>query len=148
MIGLTKVVAIAAGVYHALALKDDGTIWAWGFNLNGQLGNGSNTDSHVAIPVPGLSGITAIAAGYAHTFAMKNDSTGWAWGANNYGQLGNASFVNSPIPVQVSGLCAHLISVNEIGDPASISVFPNPSTGKFTISSADFISSGLVEILI
>jgi hypothetical protein len=68
--GLTGVTAIAAGDIYTVALKSDGTVWDWGYNSNGQLGNNSTTDSHVPVQVSGLSGATAIAAGGSHTVAL------------------------------------------------------------------------------
>jgi hypothetical protein len=85
-------------------LKNDGTVWAWGYNGDGELGNGTNTDSNVPVPVSGLSGITAIAGGGYHSLALKNDWTVWAWGYNEYGQLGNGTNTDSNVPVPVSGL--------------------------------------------
>jgi len=106
--GLTNVVAIAAGASHSLALAQDGTVWAWGYNGVGALGNGDNTftDSNVPVQVTGLTGVVAIAAGAYHSLAVKGDGTVWAWGYNADGELGNgdATFTNSTVPVQVSGL--------------------------------------------
>ena len=62
--GLTGVVAIAGGVGHSLALKSDGTVWAWGYNGTGQLGDGSTTNRVTPVPVSGLSGVVAIAGGW------------------------------------------------------------------------------------
>ena len=80
--------AIAGGGDHSLALKTDGTLWAWGHNNYGQLGNGSNVD--MAYDIGGLStfvkvgsGYTAIAAGDGQSFALKADHTLWAWGGND-----------------------------------------------------------------
>jgi alpha-tubulin suppressor-like RCC1 family protein len=89
---------------HTVYLRSDGTIWAWGNNSNGRLGNGTTTDSHIPVQVSGLSGMTAIAAGFSHTVAVKNDGTVWAWGSNSNGQLGNGTTTDSHIPLQVSGL--------------------------------------------
>ena len=107
--GLTSITAIAAGAGHNVALKNDGTIWAWGNNSNGQLGDGSATSSNIPVQVRGLSGmsigtVTAIAAGYDHTVVLKNDGTVWAWGNNATGQLGNGNIQPSSTPVQVNGL--------------------------------------------
>jgi Regulator of chromosome condensation (RCC1) repeat/Carboxypeptidase regulatory-like domain len=85
-------------------LKGDGTVWAWGSNSNGQLGNGTTTDSSTPVQVSGLSGVTAVAAGSAHAIALKGDGTVWAWGSNSNGQLGNGTTTDSSTPVQVSGL--------------------------------------------
>ena len=89
---------------HTVYLKSDGTVWAWGSNSNGQLGNGTTTDSNIPLQVPGLSGMTAVAAGNSFTVALKNDGTVWAWGSNSNGQLGNGTTTDSSIPLQVTGL--------------------------------------------
>jgi len=84
---LTGITAIAGGgEYSSLALKNDSTVWSWGNNDYGQLGNGSNTWSNVPVPVSLLTGVIAIAAGGANSMALKNDGTVWIWGggfANN-----------------------------------------------------------------
>ena len=89
---------------HTVYLKNDGTVWAWGNNGNGQLGDGSTTQSTTPVQVSGLSGVIAIAAGGTHTVALKDDGTVWAWGNNSNGQLGDGSTTQSTTPVQVSGL--------------------------------------------
>jgi alpha-tubulin suppressor-like RCC1 family protein len=98
------VTQVAAGEYHTVALKSDGTVWAWGYNTYGQLGDGTNTNRITPVQVSGLSGVTAIAAGYYDTVALKSDGTVWAWGWNGYGQLGDGTATNRTTPVQVSGL--------------------------------------------
>ena len=70
MSGLSGVKAIAALQDHNLALKDDGTVWAWGFNLYGQLGDGTTTNRFTPVQVSGLSGVQSIAAGWAHSMAI------------------------------------------------------------------------------
>ncbi|MGE5370671.1 MAG: S-layer homology domain-containing protein [Solirubrobacterales bacterium] len=86
---LTGVKTIASGYAHGLALKSDGSIWAWGYNFEGALGNGGVTGSQVANPVSGATGTyVAIAAGYGHSLALRDDNTVWAWGSNGSGQLG------------------------------------------------------------
>ena len=89
---------------HTIYVKDDGTVWAWGNNNNGQLGDGSATSKNTPVQVSGLSGMTAVAAGSGHTVALKNDGTVWAWGNNSNGQLGDGSAASKNTPVQVSGL--------------------------------------------
>jgi alpha-tubulin suppressor-like RCC1 family protein len=106
---LTDITAIAVGRYHNLALKSDGTVWTWGYNNHGQLGDGTTADSPTPIQVVGqggsgfLTGITTIACGYYHTIAVKNDESAWAWGYNRYGQLGDETIENRSTPVQVLG---------------------------------------------
>ncbi|WP_256760784.1 cadherin-like beta sandwich domain-containing protein [Cohnella sp. WQ 127256] len=89
--GLSEVTAIAAGELHSVALKSDGTVWAWGYNYYGQLGNGTTSDRSTPVQVTGLSGINAIAAGNEYNVAVKSDGTFWAWGFNRFGQLGNGT---------------------------------------------------------
>jgi len=105
--GLTHIKAVAAGGDFSLALLSNGTVWAWGANESGQLGDGTTTDSVVPVQVSGLTGVKAISsagsAGFA-SLALLNDGTVWAWGYNGYGQLGDGNNVNSDIPVQVTGL--------------------------------------------
>jgi len=102
--GLTGITAIAASVQHTVALKNDGTVWTWGGNYYGQLGDGSTTTRLTPVQVSELTGVTAIASGVSHTVALKNDGTVWAWGYNNYGQLGYGSTTTRLTPVQVTGL--------------------------------------------
>jgi alpha-tubulin suppressor-like RCC1 family protein len=102
--GITDVVAIAAGYDYNLALKDDGTVWSWGANMLGQLGNGTTTQQNSPVQVSTLSGIIAVAAGSLSSFAIKSDGTLWAWGDNGSGQLGIGSFANSFTPVQITAL--------------------------------------------
>ena len=83
-------IAVAEGDGTSYALKADGTVWAWGRNDFGQLGNGVDfTNSPVPTQVTVLSGITKLQAGFIHALALKNYGTVWTWGANTYGQLGN-----------------------------------------------------------
>jgi alpha-tubulin suppressor-like RCC1 family protein len=101
---LSRYVAVAGGYYHTVVLKDDSTVWAWGYNNYGQLGDGTAINRNTPVQVPGLSGIKAIACGYYHTVALKDDGTVWAWGYNYYGQLGDGTTTNRNYPVQVPGL--------------------------------------------
>jgi len=101
---LSGITALAAGDYHSLALKSDGTVWAWGLNTNGQVGNGTLIEASQPVQVSGLSGITAIATGKSHSLALKSNGTVWAWGLNANGRLGDGTTTDRSTPVQVSGL--------------------------------------------
>jgi alpha-tubulin suppressor-like RCC1 family protein len=102
------VVAIAAGGSHALALKTDGSVVAWGNNKSGQLGNGRMpTDSSRPVAVKGLgpgSGVIAIAAGDSFSVALKKDGTVLAWGRNKVGDLGDGTTIDRSTPVAVNKL--------------------------------------------
>ncbi len=89
---------IASGEYHSLAIKKDGTLWAWGSNGFGQIGNGSKS-SIIKTPVKIMSNVYSIAAGKLHSLAIKKDGSLWAWGDNKNGQLGDGSkYKDSDIP--------------------------------------------------
>ncbi len=100
---LSNVKAIAAGWAHSLALKDDGTLWAWGYNSEGQVGNNSD-NVYEPTPVQVLDNVAAISAGNQHSLVLKNDGTVWAWGNNGTGQLGIAPGPGKKSPQQVLGL--------------------------------------------
>lgn len=105
VIGLTGATAISAnGWVHSAAIKSDGTVWTWGSNFAGQLGNGSTTGSNIPVAVSGLSNIKAIATGAYNTVALKADGSAFAWGSNDYGQLGDGTLISRLTPVSVSGL--------------------------------------------
>jgi alpha-tubulin suppressor-like RCC1 family protein/uncharacterized lipoprotein NlpE involved in copper resistance len=95
---------IAAGMQHSVATKEDGTVWTWGFNNYGQLGDGTKLSKKVRVQVQGLNGVISIASGLYHSLALKNDGTVWAWGNNSTGKLGDGTSTNKVTPVQVSGL--------------------------------------------
>ena len=101
------IVQLAAGNSQSMALASDGTVYTWGWNQYGQLGNGTTTNSRIPVAVvttgTPLAGkiISQIAAGNAHALAMTDDGTVYTWGWNQYGQLGNNSTINSSLPVIV-----------------------------------------------
>lgn len=102
--GITGVKEISAGGFFTVALKDDGTVWTWGANDEGQLGDGTITNRNVPGAVSGVNGVKAIATGVKYTLVLKTDGTVWAWGQNQVGQLGDGSTLSRYTPVQVSGL--------------------------------------------
>lgn len=103
--GITQIVAVSAGNDFGLALKSDGTVWAWGANTFGNLGDGTTEGKNAPVQVSGLSHVAAISAGFGHGLALKSDGTVWAWGNNVSGQVGQAAST-APVksPVQVGGL--------------------------------------------
>jgi alpha-tubulin suppressor-like RCC1 family protein len=111
-VALAGVSAISAGFGHNLALKSDGTVWAWGLDNFGQLGNNTISSEPGLLPVQVkdadglgyLANVVAIAAGYQHNLAVKADGTVWSWGSNNYGELGDNTTTEKHLPVQVKGI--------------------------------------------
>ncbi len=104
---LSNVTAVAAGIGQTVALKNDGSVWAWGRNDMGQLGNGTKANTNMPVQVTCgasyLSNVTAIACGGLHTIARKSDGTVWTWGRNNLGQLGNGTTSDTNMATQVAG---------------------------------------------
>ncbi len=92
---------ISGGGTHTLALKDDGTVWTWGSNEYGELGDGTTIDK--TTPVQIMSGVIAISAKF-HSLALKDDGTVWAWGHNGNGQLGIGNTTNMNVPTQIPSL--------------------------------------------
>ena len=88
--GITDVKEIAAGLTHYLALKNDGSVWAWGTNFDGELGNGtrSNTETGTPVRVGGLYNVASVGAGYHVSTAVNADGTLWTWGRNWDYELG------------------------------------------------------------
>ena len=105
----TNWVAVAAGgitlgdftFSHSVALKSNGTIWTWGYNGQGQLGDGSTTDRSAPVQLGSLTTWSQITAGGRHTIARQSDGTVWGWGRNADGQLGDGSTTQRTSPVQV-----------------------------------------------
>ncbi len=95
--GLTDIVAIDAGAYHTVALKSDGSLWAWGHNIGGEVGDGTRTDRFAPTRVTGLDGVIAFSVGWDHTIALKADGTIWTWGGNLYWQRGHDGQAPAPI---------------------------------------------------
>ncbi|MGC9079924.1 MAG: RCC1 domain-containing protein, partial [Nanopusillaceae archaeon] len=98
---LSNAIAIAAGGYHTCALLSDRTVWCWGSNYFGQLGDGTREDRHTPVKVQNLSNVIAIAAGWYHTCALLYDGTVWCWGDNDDGQLGDGTNITRYTPVKV-----------------------------------------------
>jgi alpha-tubulin suppressor-like RCC1 family protein len=101
---LTGIVAIEAGTGHSLAVKSDGTVWAWGSGSYGKLGYGGTNDATTPVKINGLTGIITVDVGQHHSLALKNDGTVWAWGFNNMGQLGDGTIENRLVPVKIDSI--------------------------------------------
>lgn len=87
--------------YHTFAIKSDGTLWAWGANSSGQLGDGTNGSKNLPVQIGSDSTWADVSAGHEHTVAIKSDGTLWTWGSDNEGQLGIGVYGSKNVPVQV-----------------------------------------------
>ncbi len=91
---------ISIGSYHSLGVKTDGTLWGWGYNEDGELGNGTYDDTTVPVQSGTSTDWANVSAGYYHSLGVKTDGTLWGWGYNDYGELGSAGGYN-PNPLQL-----------------------------------------------
>lgn len=93
--------SINAGNTHSTGIRTDGTLWAWGNNVNGQIGDGTITERRAPVQVGTDNNWEKVSAGNNFTLAIKTDKTLWAWGSNGFGQLGNGILYTSVlIPAQ------------------------------------------------
>ena len=96
----SAVVKVATGEYHSLFLTTDSTLWACGFNVYGQLGDGTTTNRN--IPVKIMTEMYSIAAGFGHNLIIKNDGSLWACGKNEGGHFGVGTTIERHTPVLIS----------------------------------------------
>jgi alpha-tubulin suppressor-like RCC1 family protein len=140
LISNVKSIKTGAAALHALIIKYDGTVWAWGLNSNGQLGDGSTANSSIPIQLSSVSGVISTSTGTGHSMVLKNDGTVWGWGNNSNGQLGDGTTTLRFVPVPVQSLCTVVIGVNEFsGSSQHLISYPNPVTSSLTIEILDSI---------
>lgn len=126
--GITKISA-AALAEHSLALKNDGTVWAWGRNNRGEIGNGTGgTGQYQLTPVQvsNITNVVEISAGFAHSTAVTGDGFVWQWGWNRRGEYGNGTNSDVSVPLQtpvgfngaakIAGGVAHTMIVKTDGN--------------------------------
>lgn len=118
---------IVSSYSHSVALSTDGTVWCWGYNSSGELGDGTTINRSYPVKVQGLSGIVQVAPGNHRSFAVANDGTIWAWGDNTSGQLGDGTSGNKRLtPV-------HVLNVSGVAMIATCMDFPAVPTQNLAI---------------
>ena len=120
--GLSGIVQIDAIADNSAAVKADGTVWTFGQNQYGQLGDGTTEISFSPIQVPNLNGVKAVAVAKYHMEALKDDGSIWSWGYNGGGRLGNGTEEDSRIPVQA---LVSDISMLATGEWATVAIKSN-----------------------
>lgn len=101
-IGSQTYTSLSAGANHSMAIASNNTLWGWGANDSGQLGNNSSGGNiSTPSPISTYTDWTIVSAGGQHTLGVRKDGTLWAWGANSEGQLGDGSGIDQISPTQV-----------------------------------------------
>ena len=172
---LSHIVAISAGNNHSMALTDGGQVYAWGFNVNGQVGDGSTTQRNSPVLIPNFNNVVAIAAGGFHSLALTGNGSVYSWGYNSFGQLGygvkDIAAHASPAPIPgLTGITAiagggyHSLALSgggtvsawgennfgQLGDGTTTNHFsPTPvaTSGDPLLASVSAISAGLYHSL-
>lgn len=115
-----EITSVVEGMRHSIVLDTDNTLWAWGDNGNGQLGDGTTENRYV--PTEILGSVVDISAGSAHTIAILEDGSLWAWGDNSNGQLGDGTTESRYLPTRIlnsvvaaSAGSAHTVAILEDG---------------------------------
>jgi len=95
---MDDVASVAAGVYYSLAVKTDGSLWAWGSKGYGMFGDGDGNYTH---PVKIMDDVGTVVSGGSYSLAIKTDNSLWVWGANRFGQLGDGTIINRLNPIKI-----------------------------------------------
>lgn len=103
---------IAAGLSHSVASKTDGTLWTWGSNLQGQLGDNTLISKSTPTNISAIAGCEVVSKGQQHSVIKKTDGTLWSWGTNTSGQLGDDTTNQRLIPTAVFGSLTNWVSVS------------------------------------
>jgi len=148
---MEDVIAISAGELSTMAIQSDGSLWAWGENGWGQLGNGTLTEQHT--PVMIMENVVAVSAGgsihvrrditAAHTMAVQADGSLWAWGNNRWGQLGNGTTT-----VQHEGILDPIRVLDNVMLPGGHTLQPifTKTELRFAIGQTQYTHNGVLHI--
>jgi uncharacterized repeat protein (TIGR01451 family) len=140
--------AVSAGNNHSLALRNDGTVWAWGNNGNGQLGDGTFNNHLSPVQVPGLTGVTAISAGSQLSLALKSDGSIWTWGnvPGTFVQLSPVENMNFPSALSVVAGSGYALVTIQIGSIKWVGGWGANNNGQLGTGTFDYSVSGVPSL--
>jgi alpha-tubulin suppressor-like RCC1 family protein len=126
---------IAAGESHKVGVRD-GSLYAWGFNLYGQIGDGTNFNKFTPTLITTGTNWDKIAAGGNNTLALKTDNSLSTWGRNEYGQIGDGTTINRNIPIAIT--CPTSLSTNNFESSFNLMyIYPNPTINYIAVKSSE-----------
>lgn len=135
---------VFAGKYHFIAVSQDGTLWAWGKNDHGYIGDGTTTEKHTPVQISTETGWEHISAGRLHNVAIKSDGTLWAWGNNFDGQTGNGTSNNNVLyPMQI-GIDTDWKEASA-GDHGSVAVKTDGTLWTWGKNTNGYLGNGMAE---
>jgi alpha-tubulin suppressor-like RCC1 family protein len=140
---LTNWSKVSAGVFHNLALKTDGTMWSWGYNIYGQVGDGTSISRSSPVQIGTQTDWASIHTDESSSFGVKTNGTLWAWGYNNSGQLGTNNTVSYSSPIQVGTLVDWLNASIAVGEQVTIAAKSNGTLWQWGEGSQNSIGDGL-----
>lgn len=127
--------AEVASDIHSLAIKTTGSLWAWGRNLDGSLGNGTEIDRYVPTAIGFATNWNKLSNNQKISYSIKSDGNLWAWGNNQSGRLGDGTTINRLSPVLIP--CPTTLSNSDFNNAIKFSVYPNPANGLIKIESIE-----------
>ncbi len=131
--GLTNVIAIAVGNEHVLSLKSDGTVWGWGYNNEGELGDGTAQARSNPVQVSGIGSVSSIMSGLWSSFAMQKDGSVWAWGSNLNGEFADGIATSQSVPTKTSGI-SDVISIEAGGSSGLAFELPGMYSRSYSVA--------------
>ncbi|MDO8804269.1 MAG: CsgG/HfaB family protein [Elusimicrobiota bacterium] len=132
------------GKQQRAALKSDNTLWAWGGNNSGQLGDGTTADKSAPVLIGTDNKWVSVMAGYGHTIALKSDGTLWAWGHNSSGELGDGTTAYKSEPLQI-GADRKWVSTALVPEPVAAKVEAVRITGGTNMAVAEFVGKNVSQ---
>ena len=145
-IGTATWKTVVAGFRTSFGIKTDGTLWAWGRNDVGQLGNGNTIDQRLPVQIGTDNNWDVISSGQQHVIALKTDGSLWAWGNNDVGQLGDGTTTSQLLPTYIPLAGCTLSNDTFNLEKNSLTIAPNPANDNALINYESKTTAPTLEI--